>query len=90
MVVRVARQAHASGAQRCVVAADDLSIVRACEGHGVEALLTQYGIEKGRFHWGWISGAEAPQWAQLARDFTDQVRTLGPLDWKRQLASKEE
>lgn len=40
MVVRVARQAHASGAQRCVVAADDLSIVRACEGHGVEALLT--------------------------------------------------
>jgi len=41
MVVRVARQAHASGAERCVVAADDLSIVRACEGHGVEALLTR-------------------------------------------------
>jgi len=44
----------------------------------LEALLAQFGIEKNRFHWGWISGAEAPRWAQLARDFTEQVRALGP------------
>ncbi len=56
----------------------------------VEALLTQYGIGKERFHWGWISGAEAPKWAQLVRDFTEQVRDLGPLDWKRELESKED
>jgi F420-non-reducing hydrogenase iron-sulfur subunit len=56
----------------------------------VEALLAQYGIEEGRFHWGWISGAEAVKWAQLVRDFTEQVRELGPLDWQRELASKED
>jgi F420-non-reducing hydrogenase iron-sulfur subunit len=56
----------------------------------VEALLTQFGIDEGRFHWGWISGAEAPLWAQLARNFTEQVRALGPLDWKSQKASKED
>jgi coenzyme F420-reducing hydrogenase delta subunit len=55
----------------------------------VEALLDQYGIEKERFHWGWISGAEAPQWARLVRDFTAQVRALGPLNWERELESKE-
>ena len=54
------------------------------------ALLAQYGIAEGRFHWGWISGAEAPQWAQLVRDFTEQVRELGPLDWYRQYESKED
>ena len=56
----------------------------------VEALLQQYGIEEGRFHWGWISGAEAPKWAELVRGFTEQVRALGPLEWKLQLASKED
>jgi len=56
----------------------------------VEALLAQYGIEKQRFRWGWISGAEAPKWAQLTREFTEQVRALGPLDWERQLRSKED
>ena len=56
----------------------------------VEALLQQYGIDKERFHWGWISGAEAPQWAKLVNEFTAQVRDLGPLDWRRQLDSKED
>jgi coenzyme F420-reducing hydrogenase delta subunit len=56
----------------------------------LEAMLQQYGIEEQRFHWGWISGAEAPQWAQLVRDFTEQVRELGPLDWKQQYESKED
>lgn len=40
MVVRVARQASLSQASRCVVAADDIRIVNACEAHGVPALLT--------------------------------------------------
>jgi 3-deoxy-manno-octulosonate cytidylyltransferase (CMP-KDO synthetase) len=41
MVVRVARQAQQSGAQQVVVAADDPSILKACEHHGVKALLTR-------------------------------------------------
>ena len=40
MVVRVARQAAASGAARVVVCADHARIVAACELHGVESLLT--------------------------------------------------
>lgn len=40
MVVRVARQANASGASRVVVAADDERIIQACQAHGVEAVLT--------------------------------------------------
>jgi 3-deoxy-manno-octulosonate cytidylyltransferase (CMP-KDO synthetase) len=41
MVVRVAQRAGASSARRVVVAADDASIVEACRGHGVEAILTR-------------------------------------------------
>jgi 3-deoxy-manno-octulosonate cytidylyltransferase (CMP-KDO synthetase) len=40
MVVRVAQRAAASGAEQVVVAADDPSIVAACEAHAVRALLT--------------------------------------------------
>lgn len=41
MVVRVAQRAHASAAQRVVVAADSPSIVDTCRKHGVEAVLTR-------------------------------------------------
>ncbi|MGC4395897.1 3-deoxy-manno-octulosonate cytidylyltransferase [Hydrogenophaga sp. T2] len=41
MVVRVAQRAALSGALRCVVAADDARILRACEAHGVEAVATR-------------------------------------------------
>jgi 3-deoxy-manno-octulosonate cytidylyltransferase (CMP-KDO synthetase) len=41
MVVRVAERAAQAGADRVVVAADDLAIVRACAAHGVEAVLTR-------------------------------------------------
>lgn len=41
MVVRVAQRAALAGAARCVVAADDESIVAACAQHGIEAVLTR-------------------------------------------------
>ncbi|HZT54933.1 MAG TPA: 3-deoxy-manno-octulosonate cytidylyltransferase [Burkholderiaceae bacterium] len=41
MIVRVARNAARSAAQRVVVAADDARIVDACAAHGVDALLTR-------------------------------------------------
>jgi 3-deoxy-manno-octulosonate cytidylyltransferase (CMP-KDO synthetase) len=41
MVVRVAQCASASSAERVVVAADSAAIVRACQDHGVEAILTR-------------------------------------------------
>ncbi len=45
-------------------------------------LLEQFGIEPERLRLEWISSAEAPKWAQVAREFTEQVRALGPLNWK--------
>jgi 3-deoxy-manno-octulosonate cytidylyltransferase (CMP-KDO synthetase) len=41
MIVRVAQRAHASAAQRVVVAADSPSIVDACKQHGIEVVLTR-------------------------------------------------
>lgn len=41
MVVRVARRAAESGAARVVVACDSPAILRACAGHGVEAVQTR-------------------------------------------------
>lgn len=41
MIVRVARQALQSAADRVVVAADDSRIVDACTAHGIDALLTR-------------------------------------------------
>ena len=41
MVVRVARQAMATSAQQVLVAADHPDIVKACQAHGVQALLTR-------------------------------------------------
>jgi F420-non-reducing hydrogenase iron-sulfur subunit len=45
-------------------------------------VLEQFGIEPARLRLEWISSAEAPKWAQVAREFTEQVRALGPLNWK--------
>lgn len=47
MVVRVAQRAAQSGAEQVTVAADDASIVQACEAHGVRALLTGTGHASG-------------------------------------------
>ena len=41
MVVRVAERSRASGAARVVVATDDERVLRACEAHRVEALMTR-------------------------------------------------
>lgn len=49
----------------------------------LKMMLPQMGIEPGRLRLEWVSSAEAPKWAHLAREFTEQVRALGPLDWAR-------
>jgi F420-non-reducing hydrogenase iron-sulfur subunit len=53
----------------------------------LERVLQQFGIEKERFYWGWISGAEAPKWAQLVRDMSARVKKLGPLNWGGYIAA---
>jgi F420-non-reducing hydrogenase iron-sulfur subunit len=56
----------------------------------MEQLLDQFGIETERFHWGWISGAEANKWAALVQEMTERVKKLGPLDWPGYVEDKTE
>ncbi len=66
MVVRVAQRAAHSGATRCVVAADDERILRACERHGVTAIATRVDHPSG-------SDRLAEACAQLGLDGDDLV-----------------
>jgi 3-deoxy-manno-octulosonate cytidylyltransferase (CMP-KDO synthetase) len=66
MVVRVAQRAALSSATRCVVAADDERILRACERHGVAAIPTRADHPSG-------SDRLAEACAQLGLDGDDLV-----------------
>ncbi len=48
----------------------------------LQKMLPQLGIEPGRFRLEWVSSAEAPKWVRVAKEFTEQVRQLGPLNWE--------
>lgn len=41
-------------------------------------LLEQFGIEPERLCLEWISASEGARFAEIVRDFTDTIRTLGP------------
>jgi F420-non-reducing hydrogenase iron-sulfur subunit len=45
-------------------------------------LLDQFGIERDRVRMEWISASEGERFAQVVREMTATVRTLGPLHWK--------
>jgi F420-non-reducing hydrogenase iron-sulfur subunit len=44
----------------------------------VKELMRILGIEEGRVRLEWISSAEGPKFAEVARDFTRRIRELGP------------
>jgi F420-non-reducing hydrogenase iron-sulfur subunit len=43
----------------------------------IKLMLTDFGLEEERFRLEWVSAAEGPRFAQVVRDFTEQVRQLG-------------
>lgn len=45
-------------------------------------LLEQYGIEKERVQLEWVSASEGEKFAQVVDKITEDVRKLGPLNWK--------
>jgi F420-non-reducing hydrogenase iron-sulfur subunit len=49
----------------------------------LKRLLRQYGIEEERLRLEWISAAEGVKFAEVVRDYTERIRTLGPLKWAR-------
>jgi len=45
-------------------------------------MLEDFGLEEERFRLEWISASEGPKFAQVAREFTEQVKKLGPSPYK--------
>ncbi|MBN1764368.1 MAG: hydrogenase iron-sulfur subunit [Sedimentisphaerales bacterium] len=48
-------------------------------------LLDQFGIERERVRLEWISASEGDLFAQLVKQFTEQLRKLGPLNWQERI-----
>jgi len=51
----------------------------------LQKMLDQFGIERERVRLEWISAAEGERYAQVVRSMTEQVRSLGPLNWKQKI-----
>jgi len=47
-----------------------------------QALLDHVGIDPARLRLDWVSASEAGHFAQVVDEFTSQVRSLGPLEFK--------
>lgn len=43
-------------------------------------LLKSLGIEPERFHFEWVSASEGNRFAELIRDFSGQIKQIGPFD----------
>jgi len=43
----------------------------------IRLMLADFGIEEERFRLEWVSAAEGPRFAQVVREFTEQVQALG-------------
>lgn len=48
----------------------------------LKQVLKQFGIEDERFRLEWISASEGDRVAKVVNEMTEQVRKLGPLNWK--------
>ena len=48
----------------------------------LQKLLKQYGIEEERVQLEWVSASEGDKFAQVVDKITEDVRKLGPLNWK--------
>ena len=49
-------------------------------------LLEFVGIEGERLNLVWVSSAEGPRFAKEMTEFTERIRSLGPLNWNYQWA----
>jgi F420-non-reducing hydrogenase iron-sulfur subunit len=45
-------------------------------------MLEEFGLEEERFKLEWVSASEGPKFAQVMKDFTEQIRQLGPSPYK--------
>ncbi len=55
----------------------------------LKEMLKQFGIEPERFRLEWISASEGDRVAEVINSMTEQVRKLGPLNWKSTTDTKD-
>lgn len=48
----------------------------------IDVMLADFGLERERFRLEWVSAADGPRFAAVVREFTEQVRQLGPSPYK--------
>mgnify|MGYP001617615257 FL=1 len=48
----------------------------------IELMLEDFGLERERFRLEWVSASEGSRFAELAREMTETVRSLGPSPYK--------
>jgi len=48
--------------------------------HLLKRLLQDFGIDSRRLRLEWVSASEGDRWAEVAREMTETVRELGPLE----------
>jgi F420-non-reducing hydrogenase iron-sulfur subunit len=49
----------------------------------LKSVLKTFGIDERRLRLEWISASEGEKYAKVTREFTETVRSLGPLRWKQ-------
>ena len=50
----------------------------------LDKLLTEMGVEKGRFRLEWIAASESPLYAEVIKKMADDIKKLGPFRLLRQ------
>jgi F420-non-reducing hydrogenase iron-sulfur subunit len=49
----------------------------------LKPVLKAFGIDERRLRLEWISASEGEKYTRVTKEFTELIRSLGPLSWKR-------
>lgn len=58
--------------------------------HLLKPMLNVFGIDPRRVRLEWISAAEGDKYQAVTIEFTETIRSLGPLNWKQRISKVEE
>ena len=48
----------------------------------LQRMLNQFGVEKARVRLEWVSASEGERYARIVENMTEEIRSLGPLNWE--------
>jgi F420-non-reducing hydrogenase iron-sulfur subunit len=54
----------------------------------LKKMIGQFGIEPERIRLEWVSASEGDRFAKIADAFTEQIKNLGPLQWKENVVQR--